>query len=159
MKKINYYLLLLSILSLFFCVFTLSLSSCSSSKDEAIEIDVANATTYVINANGEVKIPFEFYPSDAKISAIAIKCRSYTKRTNDPASSTTLKTLTPRLTSVAMDAISPSGRVATVVILNADGTRFTPNAQYTYYFNFKSCYLYVDKYVSPSFGMEYSYGE
>ena len=141
-----------------FLVLMFTLASCGGSSNKNIELEVDNNTVYTMSQNGEVKIPFDVFPENANLTAMAIKCTSSTNRTNDPAVTSSLRSMNIKVSSIAMDNVGPNGRIATVLLYDADGKRFSPNASYFYTFTFKSCYLYVDKYTSNSFTIEYSYG-
>ncbi len=152
MKKLSYLLFVVTALML-------SLSSCNNKNEgDEFEIVVDNSRSYTFDANGQIKVPFEVYPNDAKLLDMGIRCMSYTKRTNDPANMTTLKTVSPKVMSLEMDPKNPSGRLAVIVIVDANGKRFVPNSAYFYNFNFKASYLYKGMNLSNDFAMEYSYG-
>ncbi len=151
MKRINYALLLIGML-----MFTLT--GCNNNGDSSLEINVMNHSDYTMSQNGEVKIAFEISPQNANISGIGIKCVSYSKRTDSPEVETTLKNLSLSITSIAMDSDNPGGRIATVVLHDANGNRFTPNSSYFYNFIFRDCYFYKGKTISDSFRVVYDYG-
>ena len=152
MRKLSYLLFVVTVLMV-------SLSACGSKEGDDFEIIVDNSKIYAFDANGQLKLPFEVYPSDAKLIDLKIRCMSYTKRINDPANTTTLKTLATRVRSIEMDPNNPgNGRLAVINIVDANNNIFVPNSAYFYKFDFKANYLYKDGGISNDFAMEYSYG-
>ena len=128
-----------------------TITSCSKDSYTAPEITVAASSTFVMDANASVIIPFTSNPADADLSALTIRCYDAT------ASGAITPGMMYGLKVASVGTSSASGAyMANVVIVDANGTRFTPEQGKKYRFTFAESFFYINGSKSDEFVVTFS---